>query len=81
MKHEPSPTRLVTRDLAAEEVDQALHQRQAEAHAVVVAAHRAVDLAELVEDERQLVRGNADPRVGHLEARRRRLGARGGRGW
>ena len=41
---------------AALQLDEFAHQRQAEARAAVLAVERAVDLAELLEDQRQILR-------------------------
>src|SRR5581483_4051717 len=51
-----------------------LHQlprdRQSEARSTVAAAHAAICLGELIEDMRQLLVGDSDARVFHLESKR-----------
>ena len=53
--------------IALEQGCQLAHERQTQAHAFVLAMHRAVDLAELVEHMVHLLLRNADAGVGDLE--------------
>ena len=64
--------RAVDVDRAAEQRDQAAHDVQAEADAAVAAGHRAVGLAEGLEDDRQRLGRDADAGVGDARSRRRR---------
>ena len=58
---------LSTADRAAVQLDQLLHQRQADAGALVGAAARALDAVEALEDVRQLLGGNAGAGVAHRQ--------------
>ena len=74
----PAPGRF-GRDPAAVQLDQALHQRQADAQAALVAGGRRIRLAEQLEHVRQERRRDAAAGVADLEqrlARRRATGAR-----
>src|SRR5215203_1727224 len=53
---------------AAHELDELLRNREAKAGAAELPADRAVHLIKTLEEPRQLLRGDADPRVGHGEA-------------
>ena len=63
----PWPSVLSTRDRAAVQLDQLLHQREPDAGALVGAAARALDPVEALEEARQLGRGDADAGVAHRE--------------
>ncbi len=54
-------------DLAAVRLDEALHDGEAEAGAAVLAGGRAVHLVEDVEDALEVLVGDADAGVGHVE--------------
>src|SRR6185369_13047389 len=69
----PDPGRTLDRDVAAEELDAALHEREPHPEAVEAARGRAVGLREELEHLGDAVRGDADPRVVHGEDDRARL--------
>ena len=71
----PSPSVLVHPDLAAEQARDLAADRQPEARAAVAAARRAVGLLEGLEDQPQLVLGDADAGVGDGEGDRVRPAA------
>src|SRR5439155_25809020 len=58
-----APERARDLDRAAESAHELLHDVEAEAHAAVAARRRAVHLTEHVEDDRQVLGADADPRV------------------
>src|SRR5262249_25323709 len=63
----PRPERAVDADLAAHQLDEALGDGKPEPGPAVFSAHRAIDLRESLEDERGLLRRDADAGIGDGE--------------
>ncbi len=69
-----APGFAVAADLAVHQFDQALADRQAQAHAAVLARVRFVHLGERIEQSRQNLRIDADAGVAHFETQAHRVG-------
>lgn len=65
----PTPTSLCTVARAAEQFGHLLHERKSQAAAAVAPRDGRVRLAEAFENGGELVLGNANTGVGHLESR------------
>ena len=74
VKVEPSPGRLVDRDVAAEQLAELPGDRQAEAGAAVFLGRRRIGLAERLEQPAELLLGHADAGVGDGKPHHRPIG-------